>query len=473
MQPGHAGRFGAHQFAVPPLVNEYLTATELTHDWANLTGWTATGVQVSSNRLYGISGGNPVAAGKSFAVAVGETVKVTAEITSVGSLGGAQYVGVNFGGSNDGVNASLPNFVGVGVGLTTRHPQRFVGANFSGVTTGAVDLSTASMTGTCRATVVVDATSISLVVQRQDGTVEYSEIIPRSAAPNGGDITSIIVWNGATNGLSGHYIKAIGAKKSLTPFRTKSNSAGTIEGNTDFVMHRYSGSDNWRIQLPAVRDGMAAAPVAVFLHQATTGTRNSPMTESRWAALRQALMSAGYGLLSADDGGDRWGNPTSVANYRALLDWVAARVLVSKVFLIGCSMGGLPMLNIVSHKQAYPIGAAVGICPVCDLIAMRANPTFTASIDAAWGSSSEATLIANSAGYDPVTSDPYEFRRIPYLFNVGTSDTTVPPAQHADVFLPLIAGAALSTEKNVVGVGHLQPEQYDPLIIMPFLNSHL
>lgn len=455
---------------VPALVQEYLTATEYTHDWANLSGWTVTGVQVSGNRLYGVSGGNPCAAAMPFAVAAGETVKVTAEIVVNGTNSGAQYVGLNFGGANDGVNASLPNFVGLGIGTANRYPHRFVGSLFTGVTTGGVTMQSTTLSGTYRATVVADAQSISIVLQKQDGTVEYSEIIPRSSAPNGGVVTSLIVWNGSTNGTSGHYIKAIGAKKSLTPFRTKSNAAGIIEGNTDFVMHRQV-SDPWRIQLPANIDGVSPTKVVVFFHQATTGNRNSVMTETRWTALRQALMTNGYALLSADDGGDRWGNPASEANYKALLDWVRARVYCGKLYLIGYSMGGLPLWNSISHAQMAP-AAVTAICPVCDLIVMRSNATFTASIDAAWGSNSDASLIANSAGHDPMTSSKPLFGGIPYQFNIGASDTTVPPAQHTNLFEPAIAPYAMSTQVNTLGTGHGPVACFDPLVILPHFNAH-
>lgn len=452
-----------------PLVDEYLNATEYTHDWASLTGWTVTGVQAASNRLYGVAGGNPAAAGRPFAVAAGETVKLTAEIVRVGSSG-TIFLGFDFGGTNNGVVASLPTFVGVGIDSGAGRAARWAGASFSGVTTGEVFLSATAPVGTYRATVVVDDTNISLVIQTPNGATEYSEVIPRSAAPNGGVITSIVCWNGATTGTSGSYVKAIGIKKSLTPFRTKTNAAGVIEGNTDFVMHR-NGGDMWRIQLPANINGMAPTKVAVFFHQASTGNRNSVMTEARWTALRQALMSNGYALLSADDMGDRWGNPASVANYKALLEWVRSRVYCGKLYLIAYSMGGLPMWNSISHGEMSP-AAVTAICSVCDLIAMRSNPTFTASIDAAWGSTSDATLIANSAGYDPMTSSKPLYAGVPYQFNIGASDAVVPPAQHTNLFEPSIAPYASSTQVNTLGTGHGPAECFDPLVILPHFNAH-
>lgn len=471
MKPAFAKRLGATQLSPHPLVSEYLSATELTHDWANLTGWATTGVQVNSNRLYGITGGNPSATATAFSATSSETVKVTAEVVLTTTSPGMVFVGLNFGGTNNGVNASAPNFVGIGVGTATKLAAYYIGSNFTGVTTGQVTLASSIPNGTYRATVVADAQSISIVLQSQDSDTEWSMIIPRSSAPNSGAITSLLVWNGATNGTSGNYVKAIGAKKSLTPFRTKTNSAGTIEGNTDFVLHRNNG-DNWRVQMPSTMNGMSPMPVAVYFHQASTGTRNSPMSESRWEDLRHALLSEGYILVSADDGGDRWGNAASVANYASLVSWIFSKVYCSKVFLIGCSMGGLGMWNMITHKAAYPIAAAVGICPVCDLVAMYGDPTFTASVGAAYSAASEADLIANSAGYDPVQEDGYKFRRIPYLVNVGASDTIVPAGDHIDVLGPIISPYAVSLDVEVIGTGHLQAAQYDATAIPAFFNAH-
>lgn len=457
--------------AVPALVQEYLEAEEYTHDWADLAGWSVAGVQVSANRLYGVSGGNPVAAGRPFAVPASGVVKVTAEIVETGTRSGMRYVGVSFGGASDGVNASLPDFIGIGIGTSSGTVGVWIGSNFTGTPSGNTNLATGLPSGTYRATVVVDETSISLVLQRQDGTEEWSMVVARSSAPNAGEVTAVVVWNGASNGTSGSYVKAIGAKASLTPFRTKSNAAGIIEGNTDFVMHRNNGSDTWRIQLPAVMNGMQPCKQVVFFHQSATGNRNTPMTESRWAALRQALMADGYALVSADDSGDRWGNPDSVGNYTALVNWLRSKVYSGKLFMLAYSMGGLPMLNSISHSTLSP-AAVTAICPVCDLVVMRSDATFTASIDAAWGSSSEETLIANSAGYDPMTTSKALFGGIPYQFNVGASDTIVPASQHTDLFQPVIDPYALSTEVNVLGTGHGPAACFDPAVILPHFNSH-
>lgn len=451
-----------------PMVIEYRSAQEWTHDWSTLSGMTSNGVQIANNRLYGISGGGNTSAAKVFSAAPGETLRVTAEIEETANSSSARYVGVNFGGENNGVLPALPNFVGVGMNGKT--PQRWVGASFTGVQLGTKNLGGSQPAGTYRVHVVVDAENISLVVRNATGAAEWSETIPRSSAPNGSAATSVIVWNGFTGGISGPYIGAIGARKSLTPFRTKSNAAGVIEGNGDTVLNR-SVTDGWRIQLPPGYNGEAQTPVVLFTHQATTGNRNNPMEETRWSALRQSLSENGYALLSADDGGDRWGNAASVENYAALLQWVRDRVYTGPVFMIGASMGALPMFNAISGGAIRP-RAAVAVSPVCNLVAMRANSSFTSAIDAAWGSSSEVTLIEKSAGRNPISADPALFSGVPYRFHAYDGDAIVPPAQHTDIFAPQIATYASSLVINKLGAAHIDAEKYDPSIIVPFFEAH-
>lgn len=457
------------------LVTEYNTATEMTHDWANLTGWTTSGVQVNSNRLYGVAGANPSATGKAFAVAAGDTVKVTAEIVVNGAGSGTQYVGINFGGANDGVNASLPNFIGIGIATGNRRPNFFVGANFTGVTTGSQNIGgDLSLTGTWRAIVIADDENISLVLRKQDGSKEYTAQIARSAAPNSGAVTSVIVWNGDTNGTSGHYVKAIGARKSLTPFVTKTNAAGTIDGNTGLVLYR-NVADLWRIHLPAGLDGETPAPVCIYFPQATTGVAGSPVDEARALNVDQALDTGGYIVLSASDNGDQWGNQDSLDNFRDLLDWVRARVYCGPVVLLGISGGAMTSWNAILRGDIQGAVAIAGICPVCDLDNMEANATYTASIRAAYGAADHAEYVTNSAGFNPVDSaNLANFTGKGVKFYAASSgDTTVPNASHVDVFEPMVDDFAAASTVDLSGTSHLDTEQFQGTDLVTFFDTYV
>jgi len=473
MKPGFLRRFGGQNIAAHPLVTEHLTATELTHDWANLTSWTNSNVQVATNRLYGVAGGNPAAAGRAFAATATETVKLTCEIQNVGTNAGTQYIGLNFGGTNDGVNASLPNFCGIGIGSASRRPTTFFGANFIGSPTGNVFLSADTLAaGAYRATVVADNENISLVLRSQDGSAEYSISIPRSIAPNSGAVTSIICWNGATNGTSGSYVKAIGVRKSLTPFLTTSNAAGTIEGNTGNVIWR-NITDRWRIHLPADLYAFTPTPIVVYMHQASTGDADSPMTESRLYPVTDALDAAGYILLSADDGGDRWGNAASLTNYEAIVDWIRARVYCGPVFLLGCSGGAASMFNAIARRKMRGVIGAAGICPVVDLDLMEANPSFEASIRAAYSAADHSQYVTNSAGFNPAANGMDSYSRVAFRFyaGIGGTDTLVPREQHVDVLNGQLELAGVTTSIETAGSGHLQVEQYQPADLVSFFNS--
>jgi len=389
--------------ATDPLVTEYLTADEWNHDWANLTGWTTTGVQVSSNRLYGISGGNPTATGKAYAVAAGETVKVTAELVIVGTGSANLYLGVNFGGTNDGVNASLPNFAGVGI--VNRHANRYAGGNFTGITTGS---------------------------------------------------------------------QSIGVRKSLTPFVTKSKAAGTIDGDIGVSIYRQATADLWRIHLPAGLDGETRAPVCIYFPQATSGVADSPL-EARAVNIDQALDAAGYIVLSASDGGDRWGNQDSLDNFKALLDWTRAHVYCGEVVLLGVSGGAVTAWNAILRGDISEAVAVAGICPVCDLDAMEADSTFTASVRAAYGAADHAEYLTNSAGYNPVASaNLANFTGLGVKFYCAASgDFTVPNADHVDVFEPLEDDYAAASTVDLSGTAHLDTEQFQGSDLVTFFNTYV
>ncbi|QVD49246.1 hypothetical protein LUCX_176 [Xanthomonas phage vB_XciM_LucasX] len=455
------------------LITEYQNAQELTFSWANLTGWTNTHLTVSNNRVLGNASGSGTScyAAYPFTVQANESAVLHGEVMAGTGQTSALYFGFSFG--EDPINTISTKTGLAGVGGANNTPYAYIGTEFTeGAGVNALD-GAAQAAGAYRITVAVDPENISFVVRSADGTKEWSKSIPRSAAPNGGVVTSIRIWNGSTSASTARYLSVLGVRKSFTPFRTKTNAAGTIEGSTERVIHR-TVTDGWRIQFPKTMNGNQATPVVMFFHQAQTGDRTDVMTEARWTALRQSLSNKGYILLTADDQGDRWGNRASIRNHANLLRWLRQRVNIGKVFVMGYSMGGLTALNAIANRALGPVAAAALLSPVCDLVAMR-DPTFTATIDAMWGSNSAASLTQLSKGFNPVLTSPVKFARIPYIFNVstGTTDTITPTAVHAAVFEALVRPYAKSTAFNVAGTGHGPSEAWNATWITGLFDANL
>lgn len=458
---------------VPPIVTEYLTAEEYTHDWADFTGWTVTNVQVSSNRLYGISSGaNPSACYYPFAVGATESARLTCEIVRVTGVARSIYVGFT---ATSGVTASLPDFCGIGINGSDDF-EVFIGANLTGVTTGAQNVGNRSGGGTYTVTVSADPEYISLVVRVADSSDEGRYIIPRSSLPGGGAIAGITVWNTDTRGTSGSYAKGIGVRKSLTPFVTKTVTGGVIEGTSAQVIHRGTSGNYWRVHLPKAMNGTVAHPICLFTHQAATGDRNSVWDEARSLAVLEALDAAGYIVVSADDQGDRWGNQASIDNYLAAVQWVRDNFYAGPLVLWSPSMGATPAWNIVLRSEAE-VRAIAAICPVCDIPEMYRD-TFPTSINAAYGVSDlpglEAALAAGG-GYNPLDGDMTKFtgKGVKFWVGTGTTDTIVPEALHAVLMQAALAPYAAESTLVETGSGHLAAEQYDAAGIVALFDAYV
>lgn len=454
------------------MLAEYSSANEFTHDWANLTGWTVANVQVASNRLYGISSGaNPSACYHPFAVGATESARLTCEIVRVPGVAKSFYVGFETVGG--AILASLPNFCGIGTNGGD-DPEVYIGANFVGISKGAIGLGF-SAGGAYTVTVSADPDYVSLAIRKSDSSEEYSYIIPRSSLPGGGAIAGIAIWNTDTRGTSGSYARGIGVRKSLTPFVTKTVTGGVIEGDSAQVIHRGTSGNYWRIHLPKAMNGTVAHPICLYLHQASSGTRNTVRSETRARPVLEALDAAGYIVISADDGGDRWGNQASIDNYLAAVQWVRDNFYAGPLVLWAPSMGGTPAWNIVLRREAH-VRAIAAICPVCDTEEMYRSP-FTTTLNSAYGVSNLSGLqaaLAASGGYNPIDGNMVEFtgKGVKFWVGTGTSDTIVPEALHAVPMQAALAPYAAESDLVEIGSGHLATSQYDATAIVALFDTY-
>lgn len=448
-------------------VDQYQTATEHAEPWDNFVGWTNAGVQLNGNRLYGIAGANPSAAVRAFPVAAGETCRIVGRIWNNSAVPKSAWIGFLFGGTAP--EASSPTFVGVGVQSTNSgRASAFVGTSFTdGAGITMLPGSPILTSGFYDAMVEVDGECVSLTLRRESDGQEWSLSIPRTDAPNGGAITAVLVYNGDSRALTGNYVEPIGYKKATAGLKKRSAAGVVIEGARRRVRHRTNG---WRIQVPRGYDGRVSHPLCLFIHQASTGTRNSPWSEARMAPVNNALERHGYFVASADDG-QRWGNMASQDNYANLVSLVRSEYNISYVVLLGASMGGLAMLNLLRSGVVPNLRAAAGIGAVCDLEAMYLGGSFTAAIEAAYEFSGPAQFPAATAGFNPMTADPGEMAVIPIRYWASPGDVLVPKAAHSDALVARIA--SVNPDASVVDCtgGHLDVNQYRPAELLEFFEA--
>ena len=164
--------------------------------------------------------------------------------------------------------------------------------------------------------------------------------------------------------------------------------------------------------------------LVLFLHGASGRAGDLRAVGDRARAdLAAGLVTAGYAVAASDAHGDAWGSAASVADYQALATEARRRTGASSVYLLAESMGGLPAAQLTAPGALADLHALAGIYPVCDLSSIRAG--FTASIEAAYGSDTDAAVAALS----PVRPDP----AVPLLIWASADDTVVPTARNAEV----------------------------------------
>jgi hypothetical protein len=180
-------------------------------------------------------------------------------------------------------------------------------------------------------------------------------------------------------------------------------------------------------------------------------------------------------VVSADDQGDRWGNQASINNYLAAVQWVRDNFYAGPLVIWAPSMGGTPAWNIVLRREAH-VRAIAAICPVCDIPQMYTG-SFVTELNAAYGVSNLAGLeaaLAASGGYNPLDGSMVEFtdKGVKFWVGTGTSDSTVPEANHA---VPMrVAMLPYAAECSIVeiGSGHLATSQYDPTGIVALFDTY-
>lgn len=186
----------------------------------------------------------------------------------------------------------------------------------------------------------------------------------------------------------------------------------------------------------------ADVPLVIYCHGAG-GAYNQFLTLGAWAGIRNWLIDNGWAWVEGAGGGAQpWGNPASIASYRAAYDHVASVMDIGDVVPFGRSMGGLPAISLYLLDPVIS-GKSVGLVEnsgVQNLAAAYASGSWTSAMRTAYGASSDATFTANSEGSDPMTFAASLWNGKTVLQLVGDADTTVPPADHGYAMRTRYAG---------------------------------
>lgn len=193
-------------------------------------------------------------------------------------------------------------------------------------------------------------------------------------------------------------------------------------------------------------------------------------TKGNFHAIIRAVVAAGYPVVMCYNGGNQWGNSTAVSRVASARSYLQGTLgaKTGKVLLIGQSMGHLAVMNYASQNPAN-VAAVFSSMGVADLSDIHANPSYTGTIDAAYGGT--WTQSANGATSNPTTqAKAGKYAGLPWLCYHGSTDTTCPPTTQST-----LQAAIGSTARRVqVSGGHnwTTVGNYNIADIVSFLQSN-
>jgi pimeloyl-ACP methyl ester carboxylesterase len=187
--------------------------------------------------------------------------------------------------------------------------------------------------------------------------------------------------------------------------------------------------------------------------------------------LRNALAASGYAIAASNAHGNNYANPTSVLDQVQLIHDAESKLPgVTRIDLVGFSMGGLDALMLASQHRVPGLQAVLLLSPVCDQIAYLSS-YFGGSIRAAFGHAkgSAPPVIARS---DPERQDPQSFTGSRYWFWMSPDDTTVPPAQTASM-VGILKSAGADVRYSPLSGNHGDLTQLSPAAVVAWLGAQM
>jgi dienelactone hydrolase len=202
-------------------------------------------------------------------------------------------------------------------------------------------------------------------------------------------------------------------------------------------------------------------PVNMLVYCRASSGNHTQFTGSH-VPFRNKLIDNGWGwvetVAKAEDWGiyvNNWGSPRGVEHYRLAYDYMAERVNVGNVFIMGLSHGGMAAVNLYL-KEPYLSRKAKG------LIVLNGTQDLTYRIQ--WQGlaqfyvpyeMTEAEFLATVPDHDPLQYPLEMWAGKNVLHVVGDADDLVPPERHGLALRQRIHGAARESSLYVnIGGSH-------------------
>lgn len=442
-----------------PITRSYSTS------WADLSGWTGTGAQVSAGKLYSAALSQhlhrplPSTDLSDFTLETALTVPAT-NGTNALFLVGLQATPSSGNGSGDMLAIGFNSY---------GTPSVWHGANLGG--TGGTNLGSAVAAGTYPVRITVKAGIITLSLFRGDYATPlhtHTVTLATLAKP----LSRLVFWPSDDRALSGI---------SAGPYTVTQVTAGTpqvLEGGADSVIwtrHVTGTTSNARIALPRTYDSRKPAPVIIYAH-GTNRLGGSAFDDAQVRPYYQALLDAGYIVAAADGAGNAWGSPAAVADYEALINYVRTHYAVTGFLLLSQSMGGPALLNLLRSRNVGGIVAWYGVAPVVNLRYQYDNFTsFAAQMNLAYGIAGDGSDFDAKVGEsDTATAEGTEFRGVPMRVITYADDDVVPPSVNAVPLLAKVAPyAPESSYRTIAGTAHIGTPAFDAADTLAFFQRWL
>jgi hypothetical protein len=169
--------------------------------------------------------------------------------------------------------------------------------------------------------------------------------------------------------------------------------------------------------------GQPVKGVVVYFH-GMDQTADATQSDLKHKSFVQALLQAGYAVVSANAGGNAFGNMNSRVAYRDLMKSAEEKYHAPTEFFVAESMGALPALALLSEPAGQKIKGMVGISPLMGIPPDGRSINFIAH---AWGGH-----VPGDA--DPLSWPPQAFAGRKFDLYYSDADVVVPREASAYAF---------------------------------------